>query len=435
MKIKLVLPKSKEGLVALRPFRMPPLGLLRLASLTPKNVDIEFTDENYKEINYENTDLAAISSLTHTVNRAYMIADEFRRKNVKVILGGVHVSLMYEEAIKHADSVVIGEADLIWPQIIKDFKNKSLKKFYWCKTPDPLDVLEIRKDLLDSYPRGKQNLIQTTRGCPFNCDFCSVSKFNGTKPRHYPLGEVINQIENYKKESKGLMKPMIIFYDDNIAANVKYAERLFEALKEFDVYWTSQSSITIAQNEKLLKLAKESGCISLFIGFETISQESLDEVHKSYKVGDYEKSIERIQDCGIILVGAFIFGFDSDKRNVFDETVDFAIKNKINAVQFSILTPFPGTRLFEKLKKEKRIFDFNWDNYDAAHCVFKPKNMNPEELQMGCIRAYKDFYSTSSTLKRFLPVVSKLSPISSLSFLSLNLGFRKKEFMNTFFNF
>jgi len=422
MKVTFIFPKWRGGLWNVRLFRMPPLGLLSIASATPKEWDIEFIDENVDEIKYSDTDLVAISAFTALANRAYEIADKYRAMGIKVIIGGVHASTLPQEAIQHADCVVIGEADLVWGNILSDFQNNKLKKFYEVREkPDLSKISPLRRELI----KGKYfplNQIQTSRGCPYGCDFCSVSKFNGIKIRNRPVQNVVNEILTLKK---GIGKPLF-FIDDNIVANPSYAEALFKAIKRLNINWASQASIGIARNEKLLSLAAESGCKALFIGFETLSQACLQEVHKAYNVQEYKKLIRRIHDYSITLEGAFMFGFDSDKKDVFKKTTTFCNEVNMDIVQLTALTPLPGTKIFERLKEANRIITYDWDYYDAAHVVFTPKKMSAQELRDGIQSCYDDFYSYRSIAKRMFALTKQKVDLQYLPLVvEANLNFRK----------
>lgn len=404
MKLTLIMPKWKHGLWKIRVFRLPPLSLIRLASSTSKEWKVEIIDENIEKIKYDDTDLVAISAMTPLVNRAYEIADTYRKKGVKVVLGGIHPSVVPMEAIKHANSVVIGEADLIWKEVLNDFKNDKLKRFYKVKKAPDLSKLSLQRKGLVKNKYFFPNFIQSTRGCPFGCDFCSVSSFSGKKIRNRPVDQVVKEIKNFK----GLRKKHVFFADDNIAANPAYAKKLFKALKPLKMKWASQASINIARDEKLLKLAADSGCKALFIGFESINQNCLKEIHKGYYVKEYKKLINRIHDHGISIEGAFMFGFDHDDKSVFKKTLDFFLEVNFDFVQLTPLTPLPGTKRFERLKKEKRIFSYNWDKYDCTHVIFKPKKMSVKELRDGINWCYENFYSRKSVRKRMLALMPKL---------------------------
>ncbi|MFH1782880.1 MAG: radical SAM protein [Candidatus Omnitrophota bacterium] len=377
-------------------------NLLIIASLTPQSYKLTFVDENFDQINFdEHYDLVAITCMTQQAKRAYEIGDFFRKKNIKVIIGGVHATLLPEEAKEHADSVVIGEAENIWSDILLDFNNNSLKTFY--KSDRPVDLTKIplpRYDLVN-----KENYsvvwIQTSRGCPIDCDFCSASKIFGLQIRHRKVEQIIEEIKLVKKIWRF---PQISFADDNIFMDRKYAVQLVNALIPLKIRWFAQTDVSIAEDDNLLKKLKKSGCKILFIGFETINKknvEGTDKTNFKYKrVLKYKEHIRKIQSYGIGIMGAFMVGFDNDDKTVFKKTSDFIVDNKLYAAQITILTPLPGTRLRDRLKNENRLLSKTWDNYTFLDVNFMPANMTPNELQKGLFEIYKKVYSKDSAIKR-----------------------------------
>lgn len=417
----------------LRMLTFPPLSLANIAALTPPDFTISLLDEKVEDINFnEHTDLVAITTLTASAPRAYYIADKFREKGTTVVLGGIHASALPNEAIQHANAVVIGEAEGVWQRLISDFKKGKLKKFYKNKTFPNIDNLpRAKRNLFKKNSYITINTIQITRGCPMNCDFCSVSKFFGATYRHRPVDDVINEIKELKNSKQPLsLNPinsfmsyvsnkanLIAFMDDNILGNPKYTEELLKKLIPLKINWGGQASIKIAQNEKLLELAAKSGCRLLFIGIESISNESLKRMGKLWNkneddvIKSYEKAIKKIHQYGIGIEGAFILGYDSDEESIFEKTIDFVERNQIELVQFTLPTPFPGTKLYERLEKENRILTKDWSKYDCTTVVFKPKSMSAAELQERYDKACKRIRSFKSIFKRvkrnkkiFLPI-------------------------------
>lgn len=413
MKLKLISPAprnkycNKKGKTS-----FPQLNLRILESLTPDDFFTEICDERIEDLDLgDSPDLVGITVMTPVALRAYEIADSYRARGIPVVLGGIHPSLMPDEALMHADSVITGEAERAWGQLITDFREGRLKKIY---SGEKLPAFE------DAYPRlypvknpGAYSIphtIQTTRGCPFDCMFCSVTHFWGKKYRFRPVEDVIDEI-------KGLRSKKIAIIDDNVIGNPKYAKKLFEKMIPLNVRWIGQASITLARDEHLLSLLKRSGCDWLFIGIESLTPENLEEMNKKInKVETMEENIGKIKRAGINVIGSFIFGFDHDDSAVFDGVVDFCIRTKLDAANLYILTPFPGTSLFEKMDKEGRMLTKNWDLYDANHVVFQPKKMEPMELLEGYIEAYKKMYSLGSIFRR----VNGLSR-RTIEMLSLNL--------------
>jgi radical SAM superfamily enzyme YgiQ (UPF0313 family) len=317
-----------------------------------------------------------------------------------VILGGVHPSLLPEEAKEHADSVFIGEAEGMLDKVLQDFETGELKPYYKNREWSDLKGMSLpRRDLLSERYRPFFKVIETTRGCPNRCEFCSVPIINGKRYRLRPLEEIDRELSTIIKK-KG---EYLFLADDNVTAKEDYAFGLFDLFKHYGVKWMGFTTIKIALNEELLKKAQESGCISLFIGFESLLQENLDSVSKRFvDAKELSKWVKTIQRHQIGIQGAFIFGFDEDDVTTFKKTVEFVQKNNIELPTFSILTPFPGTPLQKRLEEEGRIFDRDWSHYDMSHAVFRPKKMTVRELQEGYLWAQKYICAPRSILKRLL---------------------------------
>lgn len=417
MKILLIAPKWPDhSLWGQIYFRFPYLSLTTLAALTGDDWDISIVDESAGPIDFStNTDLVAISIMTPLAKRGYEIADIFRGKNIPVILGGIHPTMMQEEAKNHADAVVVGEAEEVWPEALSDFKQGKLKPFYKTENFSSLEHLNNpRRDLLNKKAYFFSNTVQTTRGCPFDCEFCSVTSFYGHTYRVRPIEDIINEM----REMKGGFR---FFVDDNIVGKPDYAKDLFRALAPLNIRWFSQASLSIVKDRELLELAQKSGCMGLFIGFESLSQECLKSMGKSTNlVREYGDAIKIIHDHGIGIQGSFIFGMDQDDLSVFSDVLRFIEKAHIEAALFSVLTPFPGTRIQQALMKENRILHTDWEKYDMNHVVFRPKNMTPKQLQDGLNWAYKRLYGYRSIIKRLFPFKKR-----SLFYGIQNYGFRQ----------
>ncbi|GAG71059.1 unnamed protein product [marine sediment metagenome] len=396
MKLELIVPATQENLLNRKKAPGPHLGLAMVAALTPLEVEVSLTDENVTVIDFQKEiDLVGITALTITAKRAYEIADTFRAKGVKVILGGSHPSALPKEASQHADAVVIGEAEGIWANVIEDFKANKLQRIYSQREQPSLLNLPIpRRDLFADGAYYFRNTISTTRGCPHACSFCSVTSFFGHTYRCRPVEEILKEIEtmNYKK--------LICFVDDNIAGKPKFAKELFRALVSYKLKWIAQASVTIARDDELLKLAAASGCMILLIGFETLSQDNLAAMGKRVNVVDeYEMVIRKIHSHGIAIHGFFILGLDEDDEYVFERTIRFAQKMQLESAQFAWPVPYPGTALYKSLDKAGRIITKSWSQYESI-VVFEPKLMSREILQKGRDWVWREFYSLPSIWKR-----------------------------------
>ena len=416
-KIYLIMPRWPENSLWGRiKVKFPYLALTTLAALTPADFEVRVLDENVEAIDFsDRPDLAAISLMTPLAPRGYALADQFRARGVPVVLGGVHATMLPEEAKGHADAVVVGEGELTWPALLEDFTSGSLKPLYRTDRQVPLRGLTPpRRELLKRGAYLFQNTVQTTRGCPNDCDFCSVTTFYGNTYRFRPVPEVLKEIETMKGN-------LIFFVDDNIIGHKAYAQELFQGLIPLRRHWVSQATLSLTRDEKLLGLARESGCLGLFVGFEALSQEILNELGKPfYKVSQYETAIRILHDQGIGIQGSFIFGHDEDTPEAFSRVVRFCDRNRLDAVLFSLLTPFPGTRIYDQMLREKRILHFDWERYDMNHVVFQPRHMTPEALEQGFLGAYAAVYGGVSLVRRLAKANRSL-----MVFGPMNLSMRR----------
>ena len=377
---------------------MPQLALIILQGLTPKEHQVVTVDEEAEDIDLEHDcDLVGISFMTSNASRAYWLAREFKKRGRTVILGGVHPTLLPDEASPYADSVVIGEAEGVWAKLLEDHQKGCLKKTYHNPRPD-LSVY-VPKDFSKVVKRRLFALVPivTSRGCPYHCDFCCVTDLFGKEIRHIPVENVVRDIQESGRKN-------FIFLDDNIIGHPSYAKELFAALKPLKISWVGQSSISmLVKDDELLTLAAESGCTGLFIGLESVKEAQMNALRKSFKsLEGLEAALKKMRKAGIFALASMIFGFDEDTKDVFDDTVKFLIKNKVHTVSFNVLTPYPGTKTFQKMKGEGRLLTDDWKYYDHSTVVFQPKNMSPYELMAGKIRSRKEFYSARSILRRLL---------------------------------
>lgn len=403
MKLHLIAPSRKRKPTLSGKELFPPFGLMYLAAYTPPEVEIRLVDENVERIDFAGRpDLVGITTMTATAPRAYEIADRYRALGIRVVLGGIHASMVPDEAQEHADSVVIGEAEAIWPRVISDADAGRLEPRY--RQESFIDFQRPflpRRDLVDPKRYRSVGGIQTSRGCPHDCSFCSVTAFNGRRHRARELDSVLVEVASLSRRNP-VRRQVVPFVDDNIAANPDRAKRLFRALIPMRILWGSQACITIARDEELVSLAAESGCCFLLIGLETLSPRALVEMGKRQnKVEQYEGGLRLLKKYGIHVMGTFLFGFDSDDETVFADTLEFAIRNGMALAQFSTLIPYPGTRLHRQLLDENRLEPRFWlDPSWASRVVYEPKNMSAERLYENTYQVQRGFYSYRSMIRR-----------------------------------
>lgn len=407
-------------------WKMEPLALATLAGLTPPDIEIDFLDDRIETIDYNRaTDLVAINVETYTAQRAYEISKRYRQLGKQVVLGGFHPTLIPNEAIEFADAIVIGEVENIWTQVIEDSQERKLKKYYKSDVRPVLNGVKPRREIFKHKQYLPISLVESGRGCKFACNFCSISSFFNQSYIARPIQEIVKEIES-------LNKKFIFLVDDNINVDSKRSKELFRALIPLRISWASQGSINIAEDEELLCLMKKSGCFGLLIGFESLSKNNLNQMGKNWNGGleRYMQALKKFRDHGIGIYATFVFGYDYDDINSFDTTLDFAIKNKFFLAAFNHLVPFPGTPLYNQLKKEGRLLFDNWwldPKYRFGDVAFMPKQMSPEELSRGCMEARRKFYRFSSILRRFSDFKANCrNPYNAVQFLSLNL-FSQKE--------
>lgn len=401
-----------------RALHYSPLTLTTLAALVPEELDaeIEIYDETVEFIPKDlEVDLIGITAITGTSQRAYQWADYYRGKGIPVILGGVHPTLMPDEASQHADSVVIGYAEKTWPQLLKDFVKNDLKNFYKMETDFSLVNRPVpRRDLLKKDKYVTIQSVEATRGCLHACTFCVVPSAWGRKVYARPVKEVIAEIEQLPGKE-------IIFIDVNLIANPTYAKELFRELAHLKKWWFGLVTSIIGRDDELLQLMAKSGCKGVLIGFESVTANSLNSIDKSFnKVADYEVLVKKLHHHGIGINGTFVFGTDGDDNTVFEKTFEMIQKLRIDLPRYSIMTPFPGTGLYKKLENEGRILEKDWALYDVEHCVVQPNKMSPLELEQGLEWAWKETYKVSSIAKR----ITSFSHLFLLN-IPLNIGYRK----------
>lgn len=415
MKILLIAPRGKyTGLGKKFKYPLLPAGLCAVAALTPQGHEVQLVDEVVEVVDFSaSPDLVGITAMTPVAPRGFEIAAQFRQRNIPVILGGLHATVCPEECLEHVDSVLIGEAEGLWDKVISDAQKGELKKIYRMEQYPALAGLPIpRRDLLKLDRYFPLHMVETTRGCPHNCDFCIVTTFYGGSYRTRPVSEVEEEIKQIAEGFKltGLKRfsfpyenGMIFFADSNIIANRQYALDLFKMLAKYQIPWQSYATITIANDPELLDWAQKSRCIGLAVGIESLDQKALEKMGKGFnKAADYEEALKKIRDRGIGILASFVFGGDDDDPSIFEKTYRFVERTKIEASLYATLTPLPATKLRERLLAEGRIFDFDWSNYDCTHLVFRPKKMTERELIDGVRWVWEETLSHGSIWRRII---------------------------------
>ncbi len=394
----------KTGLTINASSRFPPLGLGVIAALTPSDYRVILVDENIRPFEFVKGDLVGVTAFTSSANRAYEIADRYRAAGIPVVMGGIHASMASDEALHHASSIVIGEAEGVWNQVLSDFEAGALKPRYEGAATDLSEVPAPRRDLFS--PEYLFATVQSSRGCPMDCYFCSVTPFNGKRYRQRPVEAVLDEIE-------ALPQDYLFFVDDNILGYGQNAEgraiRLFKGMVErkLEKSWFCQASINFADNPEVLRWAAKSGCKMVFIGLESADPEELEAMGKSLNLKrEYERAFRAIHRHGIAVLGAFIFGSDAETEASMVRKTDYIQKAAIDVVQTTVLTPLPGTRLFAQYEREGRLtrtdFPVDWDRYDMGELTYTPARMEGEAFHRMLGRCWKRIYSPSSLVYKFL---------------------------------
>jgi len=376
----------------------PLAGLLAVAGAIPRDrYEVVLTDENIESIDYDlETDLVGISAMTCYVNRGYEIADAFRARGVPVVMGGVHPSFMPQEALKHCDAVVIGEVELVLDKLLDDLERGEMRGTYKSDRLHPMKNLPMpRYDLIKKNRYVNRTFVQTSRGCHQGCTFCAEPLMNGLKFRYRPVEEVLREVESCGSR-------MISINDADFFGTAERPKEVMRALKGRGIHWQAGVTSKLAQDDRMLELAAESGCTLLSIGFESITRSTLTSVHKHVNRPEtFVSLVEKVHSYGIMVFGLFMFGFDGDDGSVFEETARFNIGANYDACAYSVLTPYPGTLTWYEMKKADRIVSFDWSKYDQANVVYRPVQMSGDELRLGQSFAYETFYAPSSIARRF----------------------------------
>lgn len=380
---------------------MEPLCFAILKSLTPSDVHVELFDERLEPLPFDiDTDLVAMTVETYTARRAYQIADRFRRRGIPVVMGGYHPTFLPDEALEHADAVVKGDAEGVWERVVGDARAGRLQRVYESREFPALDGVQPDRSIFDGKSYSPIGLVQFSRGCRFNCTFCSIRAFYGNNLRQRPIEHVVEDIRRSGRRH-------IFLVDDNLFVDRDTAYALFEALVPLNISWSCQVSIDIARDEELVQLMRRSGCISALIGFESLDPSSLRQLKKQWntKWQSYDDAIAVFRRAGIMLYGTFIFGCDNDTPDSFGETVAFALRNKFVLANFNPLTPTPGAPLYDELLAEGRLLHDRWwldPEFGYGDATFEPRGMTAQELTEGCFAARRQFNTARSILSRML---------------------------------
>lgn len=394
----------------------PPLGLYTIAAMFRDSHRVTVENENVQRLNLDDApDIVGISVNVDSLPRALEISDAYRSRGIPVVIGGIMPTLAAEMVPQdRVDAICIGAAEGTWPDIIRDFTSGCLKKVYRCSGPlNGKDIVPPAYDLMPKSEYLYTNIFHASRGCPFRCDFC----YNSSPERSY----VCRPVEDVLAEVKACGRRHVMFIDDNFAGNPKWLKEFLPELKELGIKWNAAVSINVVDMPGMLDLMQDCGCMGLFIGFESINPSSVDGVHKVQNdVAKYEHAVEEIHRRGIMINASFVFGLDSDTPETFRLTLDWIVKNRIETVTSHILTPYPGTELYRRMKAEGRLLTTDLNFYDTVHVVMRPKNMTPEELYNGYLWMYDNIYSFRNIIRR-IPRARRQIP----SYLMFNFFYRK----------
>jgi radical SAM superfamily enzyme YgiQ (UPF0313 family) len=404
---------------------MEPLVFGILAGLTPEDVECRLIDERLEEVPHHiEADLVAITAETYTARRAYQIASACERDGVPVVLGGYHPTFRPGEALQFASAVVVGDAEGVWPTIVEDARRGALQRSYRGPLPD-LSGLRVDRSIFQRKRYQPISLVQFGRGCRYACDFCSIHAFYGSSLRWRPVGEVVRELE-------AISHPYVFFTDDNLFNNGGELRRLLAAIRPLEKRWSCQASLDVAADPQLVRLMADSGCLAVMIGFESLDRNNLQQMRKSWnrKYGRYDDLVGVFRDHGIMVYGGFVLGYDHDTEASFDETLAFAVRNRLFLANFNPLTPTPGSALYDRLAAEDRLIHDPWwlhDEFRYGDGMFRPRHMTAEQLHEGCYRMRTEFNRAGSLLYRALDLRANCrSPIHAFAYLVANLTSRRE---------
>jgi radical SAM superfamily enzyme YgiQ (UPF0313 family) len=421
---------ARTGLTVNRSSRFPPIGLGIVAALTPAHWDVALLDENWEPFVYQDADLVGITAFTASANRAYEIAAVYRERGVPVVMGGIHASMCTEEALRFVDAAVVGEAERAWPQVVADVEAGRLQRVYHGEWVDLAGLPHPRRDLF--HPGYMFASVQTSRGCPMDCEFCSVTAFNGHSYRRRPPEEVLDELETIPQK-------MLFFVDDNIIGYGRESRELGLALfrgmveRKLDKWWFCQASLNFADDDDVLRWAARAGCKMVFLGLEAEEVDALAEVNKRLNlrrgVESYEQAFHRIHRAGIAVLGAFIFGLDGDTPEKLHHRAVYMVRSGVDVMQKTFLTPLPGTRLFDQLQEEGRLlytdFPGDWERYDMGEAVHRPRGMTPEALAQAMGTSSRCMYAWPVLARKALRTLWETrNPMAAMFAWQSNVNYR-----------
>ena len=433
MKIKLIAPheRSETAISSAETFKFQRINLPLLAALCPPGHEVNIVDETFGPDDMdEEVDLVGITVITDLALRAYHIAKLYHQRGVRVVMGGIHPTVMPQEALQHADAVVVGEAEGVWPKLVSDAASGRMQRLY--RSPGLTDMASLPVPRQDLYPkpvsRGYVPIpinIEASRGCPYDCEFCSIGQVMGHGYRIRPVEEIIGEIVS-------LQSRYLFFADDALALNRHHAKKLFTEMIPLQKSWAGQGTVSLAEDPELLRLMKRSGCVGLLIGFESVQKETQNQMKKIRGLRiDFPEAMRRFHEEGLMVLGAFVFGFDHEDKRVFDQTHEFIMACRMDCVELRILTPFPGSRLYKRLLGEGRLFLPAWwlRGYPPDTLLFHPKKMTPEELIDGFVRLNREAYSWGAMIRRSFGMTPwKRTLLGCQVYTGLNLATRKRYF-------